>query len=129
LGGIVSGVQQVAGLIAEMAAASSEQASALDEINATVSQMDEMTQKNAALVEETTAAAQSLASQAGDLRALVGFFKLDTVAVEAAPAPATPTLRRAIAPTRPPVHTSPARRSAGAALQRAAADEDDWKEF
>ena len=134
LGGIVSGVQQVAGLIAEMAAASSEQASALDEINATVSQMDEMTQKNAALVEETTAAAHSLATQAGDLRALVGFFKLDAVAVETAPAPAAPTLRRAIAPTRPPVHTStihapPARRSAGAALQRATADEDDWKEF
>ncbi|MCW2237575.1 methyl-accepting chemotaxis protein [Azospirillum canadense] len=134
LGGIVSGVQQVAGLIAEMAAASSEQASALDEINATVSQMDEMTQKNAALVEETTAAAQSLATQAGDLRALVGFFKLDAVAVETASAPAAPTLRRAIAPTRPPVPTSPihttqARRSAGAALQRAAADEDDWKEF
>ena len=139
LGGIVSGVQQVAGLIAEMASASSEQASALDEINATVSQMDEMTQKNAALVEETTAAAHSLATQAGDLRALVGFFKLDAVAMEATPAPAAPTLRRAIAPTRPPAHTAkahtsaahtaPARRTAGAALQRVAADEDDWKEF
>jgi len=75
LGGIVSGVREVAGLISEMASASSEQASALDEINATVAQMDEMTQKNAALVEETTAAAQSLASQAHDLRDLVSFFR------------------------------------------------------
>nr|WP_246499872.1 methyl-accepting chemotaxis protein [Azospirillum soli] len=76
LEGIVSGVQQVASLIAEMASASSEQASALDEINVTVSHMDEMTQKNAALVEETTAASQSLANQATDLRRLVGYFKL-----------------------------------------------------
>ncbi|HYG91404.1 MAG TPA: hypothetical protein VD978_34685 [Azospirillum sp.] len=41
----------------------------MDEINAAVAQMDEMTQKNAALVEETTAATQSLANQANDLRA------------------------------------------------------------
>ena len=75
LDGIVSGVRQVAGLIAEMAAASAQQASALDEINNTVSHMDEMTQKNAALVEETTAAAHSLAGQAGDLRTLVAFFR------------------------------------------------------
>ncbi|MDQ2105014.1 methyl-accepting chemotaxis protein [Azospirillum isscasi] len=84
LEGIVSGVHQVAGLIAEMASASSEQAAALDEINATVSQMDEMTQKNAALVEETTAAAQAMAGQANDLKGLIGFFKLDPRAVPAA---------------------------------------------
>ncbi len=76
LGGIMAGVHQVATLIAEMASASTEQASALDEINSTVAQMDEMTQKNAALVEETTAAAQAMAGQAADLQSLVGFFKL-----------------------------------------------------
>ncbi|MEI6558089.1 MAG: methyl-accepting chemotaxis protein, partial [Rhodospirillaceae bacterium] len=59
LGGIVSGVNQVAAMIEEMATASAEQASAIDEINSAVAQLDEMTQKNAALVEETTAAAQS----------------------------------------------------------------------
>ncbi|KAA0678765.1 methyl-accepting chemotaxis protein [Roseomonas genomospecies 6] len=145
LEGIVSGVQQVAGLIAEMASASSEQAAALDEINATVSQMDEMTQKNAALVEETTAAAQSLANQATDLRSLVSFFKLDASAFAAAPAvhhhggaghgAAAPALRRSIAPTKPAVRkaAAPARPAGGnaasATLQRASADEDDWKEF
>jgi len=77
LGGIVAGVQQVAALIAEMASASTEQATALDEINSTVSQMDEMTQKNAALVEETSAAAQSMASQAEELNQLTSFFKVD----------------------------------------------------
>ncbi len=80
LDGIVSGVQQVATLIAEMASASAEQATALDEINSTVANMDEMTQKNAALVEETTAAAQAMSGQAGDLKSLVGFFKFDQAA-------------------------------------------------
>ena len=145
LEGIVSGVHQVAGLIAEMASASSEQAAALDEINATVSQMDEMTQKNAALVEETTAAAQSLATQATDLRSLVSFFKLDASAFAAAhavhhhggagQAAAAPVVRRNTAPAKPVVRkaAAPARpaaaKAASATLQRASADEDDWKEF
>ena len=108
LQGIVSGVQQVATLIAEMASASAEQATALDEINSTVANMDEMTQKNAALVEETTAAAQAMSGQAGDLKALVGFFKFEQAAgygYAAAPhamtgAYSAPTTRR------PPAHTS-----------------------
>ncbi|MBK1836522.1 HAMP domain-containing protein [Azospirillum sp. YIM B02556] len=115
LEGIVSGVQQVATLIAEMASASAEQATALDEINSTVANMDEMTQKNAALVEETTAAAQAMSGQAGDLKSLVGFFKFEQAAgfgaagfgYAAAPramavnaAPAVATTRRAPAPTR-----------------------------
>jgi methyl-accepting chemotaxis protein len=76
LQGIVGDVREVATLISEMAAASGEQASALDEINSTVAQMDEMTQKNAALVEETTAAAQAMTGQAVDLKSLVGFFRV-----------------------------------------------------
>jgi len=78
LGGIVAGVQQVAGLIAEMTAASTEQAAGLDQVNAAVAQMDEMTQKNAALVEETSAAAQSMAGQAEELRHLTTFFTVTT---------------------------------------------------
>ena len=76
LDGIAKGVQQVAALIGEIAMASQEQASALDEINSAVASMDEMTQKNAALVEETTAAAQSMSGQASDLRQQMSFFKL-----------------------------------------------------
>ena len=75
LRGIGKGVQDVAALISEIAGASQEQASALDEINSAVASMDEMTQKNAALVEETTAAAQSMAGQASDLRCQMAFFK------------------------------------------------------
>ncbi len=138
LGGIVSGVQQVASLIAEMASASSEQASALDEINAAVAQMDEMTQKNAALVEETTAAAQAMAGQAGDLKTLVGFFKLDQAASArpaARQAAARPAVQRVVKATRP----APAPAARPAAAPKVAAGgtlrhisdvpDDDWKEF
>ena len=75
LTGIVEGIQQVAALIAEMTEASGEQATALDEINSTMASMDEMTQKNAALVEETTAAAHAMANQASDLQTLMSFFR------------------------------------------------------
>ena len=74
LGGIVDSVNRVAAMIKEMAAASSEQASAIDEINLAVAHLDEMTQKNAALVEETTAASQAMAGQSRDLKDLMAFF-------------------------------------------------------
>ncbi len=91
LSGIVQGVQQVAMLVGEIAGASAEQASALEEINAAVSAMDEMTQKNAALVEETTAAAQSMAEQASDVEGQMSFFTL----VEAVPETILPPRRAA----------------------------------
>ena len=77
LNGIAEGVNKVAAVIADIATASSEQATALDEINSAVAGLDEMTQKNAALVEETTAAAQSMAGQARDLKDLMAFFVTD----------------------------------------------------
>jgi methyl-accepting chemotaxis protein len=74
---IVNSIKKVSDIVAEIAAASREQATGLDQINTAVGSMDEMTQRNAALVEETTAAAQSLNSQANELANLVGFFKVD----------------------------------------------------
>lgn len=71
---IVSTVKQVTDIVAEIAAASTEQARAMQEINTAVGQMDEMTQRNGALVEETSAATQNLASQARELTRLVSFF-------------------------------------------------------
>ncbi len=122
LQGIVSGVQQVATLIAEMASASAEQATALDEINSTVANMDEMTQKNAALVEETTAAAQSMSSQAGDLKALVGFFKFDQAAGSgyAAASHAMTGTYAAPATRRTPAQTSTQASARGTAAKQAA---------
>ncbi len=73
---IVGSVKQVVDIIAEIAAASREQATGLDEVNTAVGNMDEMTQRNGALVEQTTASAQSMANQASHLAELVGYFKV-----------------------------------------------------
>lgn len=74
LKGIVSSVRQVAGIVSEIASASVEQATGIDEINAAVAQMDETTQQNAALVEQNTAAAQSMLEQSKTMEKLIGFF-------------------------------------------------------
>src|SRR3546814_4342685 len=66
----------VADIVAEIAAASREQSTGLEQINTAVGSMDEMTQRNGALVEETSAAAQSLANQAGELAALVQRYRI-----------------------------------------------------
>ncbi len=74
---ILGGVRRVADIVAEIAAASSEQATGIDQVNAAVSQMDEMTQQNAALVEESTAAAHALAEQSRELNQQMEFFHTD----------------------------------------------------
>lgn len=74
---IVASITEVASIISEIASASSQQATGIEEINSAVAQMDEMTQQNAALVEENTAAAQSLVDQAYELEEMMKFFSLD----------------------------------------------------
>ncbi len=71
---ILTSVRRVADIVAEIAAASAEQASGIDQVNSAVTQMDEMTQQNAALVEESTAAAQALEQQSRELNRLMAFF-------------------------------------------------------
>lgn len=73
---IVSSVKRVNDIISDIANASVEQAAGIDEINGAITQMDEVTQQNAALVEENTAAAQSLVQQAAALDRMMQFFKL-----------------------------------------------------
>jgi methyl-accepting chemotaxis protein len=71
---IVTSVKKVTDIVAEIAAASAEQAAGLDEVNKAVVQMDGMTQQNAALVEEAAAASESLGEQADSLDQLITFF-------------------------------------------------------
>ncbi len=73
---IVVSIKRVNDIMNEIAAASAEQSSGIDEVSKAVSQMDEMTQQNAALVEEAAAAAESMRNQASDLNNRVGTFKL-----------------------------------------------------
>jgi len=127
---IVSGVKKVADIVAEIAAASREQSTGLEQINTAVGSMDEMTQRNGALVEETSAAAQSLANQAGELAALVQRYRINNAARPAANAAVVP-LRQPVKPAaRPaakkPVANNPAR-PALVASQKAGSEE--WAQF
>jgi methyl-accepting chemotaxis protein len=98
---IVQSVQRVSDIINEITAASSEQSDGIGQINVAVNQLDQMTQQNAALVEESTAAAESLREQAARLTEVVAGFKLNEGA--APPMAARAPSPRAPAPTpRPP---------------------------
>lgn len=74
---IVTAIKRVNDIMSEIAAASVEQSSGIEEVNTAVNQMDEMTQQNAALVEEAAAAAESLQSQAEQLQSNLSVFRLD----------------------------------------------------
>ena len=73
---IVSSVQRVTDIMGEITAASHEQTSGIEQINRAVAEMDLVTQQNAALVEESTAAAQSMQQQTSDLSQMVSIFRL-----------------------------------------------------
>jgi len=74
---VVGSVRRVTDIVGEISAASQEQSTGIEEVNRAITQMDEVTQQNAALVEEAAAAAQSLQDQAGKLAQVVGVFKLE----------------------------------------------------
>jgi methyl-accepting chemotaxis protein len=146
LGEIVAAIKKVSDIVAEIAAASAEQATGLDQVNTAVGNMDEMTQRNSALVEETSAAAQALAGQARELADAVAFFKLggsDAPRLTAAPVAAKPMAAKPAATKpaaiKPAAAAKPAHGPAPAAKPVAMAppppppatggNDDDWKEF
>ena len=93
---IVASVKRVTDIMGEISAASEEQSSGIDQVNRAVSQMDEVTQQNAALVEEAAAAAGSLQEQAQRLAEAVAVFKINAGEVIDVPAQqlAQPRARR-----------------------------------
>jgi len=80
---VVSRVRKVTDLIGEITAAGREQHEGIDQVNRAVTQLDEMTQQNAALVEQSSAAATSLKAQAGKLSESVSVFRLATGSFQA----------------------------------------------
>jgi len=74
---VLESIRRVTDTMTEISAASSEQTSGIEQINQAVTQMDTVTQQNAALVEEAAAAATALQEQAEKLSQVVGFFRLD----------------------------------------------------
>ncbi|CAD1791383.1 HAMP domain-containing protein [Xanthomonas arboricola pv. juglandis] len=128
---IVASVQRVTDIMGEISAASQEQSAGIEQVNQTITQMDETTQQNAALVEEATAAARSMEEQAGHLAEAVSVFKLDEPAAPAAPAArARPVASRPVAVT---PATKPAARAAATpsrtAKPQAALADGNWQEF
>jgi len=112
LGEIVVSVKRMTDLIAEISAASREQAQGVEEVNRAVTQMDQVTTQNASLVDEASTATQALAGQAQALAELVAFFDLgDGDARRAAPA------ARSAATVGAPARPLPAARAATAAAR------------
>jgi methyl-accepting chemotaxis protein len=98
---IVSGVQRVTDVIGEISAATTEQSGGLRLVNEAVAQLDQMTQQNAALVEESAAAAQSMAEQSRRLTQTVVRFKVSAVSATPAPGPRTAPPARTLQPAQP----------------------------
>jgi hypothetical protein len=105
MGEIVSSVQRVTDLIGEITASSNEQRDGIGQVNQAVANLDQMTQQNAALVEESAAAASALHDQAERLAQVVAVFNVGSFA---ALSPVAPTRRLAPVPTpRLPLRTVP----------------------
>jgi len=116
---ILTQVTQINGVVIEIAASAEEQSTGLQQVNTAVNQMDQVTQQNAAMVEEATAASHALTSEADTLARLIARFDVGE-----------PPRAQAAHPTPPPPRTVTAMKTVGprggAAL---AADEDRWDEF
>jgi methyl-accepting chemotaxis protein len=120
---IVAGAKRVGDIISEIAAAGAEQTSGITQVNLAVGQMDDMTQQNAALVEEAAAASESLDEQGQTLQRLIAFFDTGVESTaQLAPASAAP---------RPePVTTAPEPiRTPAAVPAIGASSDDEWDEF
>jgi methyl-accepting chemotaxis protein len=133
-------VKRVSDIIGEITAASAEQSDGIGQINVSVTQLDQMTQQNAALVEQSAAAAESLKEQAAKLSQVVATFKLDAgSAVHAAPRPVVPAPAKPIAARKPPQTASAAPRISTpprpialpkpAAVAAGPAGAGDWETF
>jgi methyl-accepting chemotaxis protein len=94
---IVASVKKVSDIVAEIAAASREQSSGIEQVNRAVMQMDELTQQNAALVEEATAASQTMAEQVRGLNQMLDRYRVNDM-IESARSYAAPVA--AVAPAR-----------------------------
>lgn len=117
---IVSAVEVVSVMMRDIASAAREQTSGIEQVNTAISQMDEMTQQNAALVEEATAAGQAMADQANNMNSVVDFFNFGQAMAANANRPIRMDTRRTAAPVAKAKHTK---------TIRPVAAEDEWEDF
>jgi uncharacterized phage infection (PIP) family protein YhgE len=147
---VVTAIRRVTDIMGEISAASSEQSTGVAQVGEAITQMDQVTQQNAALVEEMAAAAGSLSHQAHELVGAVTVFKLTQAQAETsatkgkaaalpvhrpviARAPAAPAraVKAAAAPAvlGQPAAAQPAAVKTAAAKTAAAGAQDDWESF
>jgi methyl-accepting chemotaxis protein len=126
---VVTSIKRVNDIMSEIAAASAEQATGIDEVSKAVAQMDEVTQQNAALVEEAAAAAESLQAEAEQLATRVAMFKLDD-SQDKQPVLSKKRLTNKLTPNDKPTAKAPkipvAKKLKATAVT---ADEDEWESF
>ncbi|HKT72913.1 MAG TPA: methyl-accepting chemotaxis protein [Steroidobacteraceae bacterium] len=108
---IVASVKKVSDIVAEIAAASREQSSGIEQVNRAVMQMDELTQQNAALVEQATAASQAMAEQVRGLNQMLARYRASGIQELAESMAAAPAPVRSSAPTRSQASARAERRS------------------
>lgn len=126
---IVGGVKKVGDIISEIAAASIEQSQGIEQVNQAVSEMDEITQQNAALAEEASAASVSMSDQSTDMINLLQFFSfngapspVNRAVDQQAPPPVSPK------PTLHRMNKSQAKDMVGKSFVETSED-DEWDEF
>ena len=119
---IVRQVGEISNVVGEIAASAKEEALGLGQVNTAVNQMDQVTQQNAAMVEQSTAASRVLADEAQELARLVARFRVTGGGVQTA-------TRTVGAPRAHQPAPRPVSRGATALATAAHADEDSWEEF
>ncbi len=125
LSAIVHAVKKVSDIVGEIAAASTEQSAGIEQINKAIIQMEQVTQQNAALVEESAAASEAMDEESRSLNGLIGFFKVGDAAASLAAMPPRVDRRAADRPW-----SRPAAAPAPKALKAAAGgDQEAWDEF
>ena len=128
LGQIETRVLKINDHIHSIATAAREQSTGLGEVSTAINQMDQVTQQNAAMVEEANAATHKLSAEADSLARLISHFKLDdTGSRRVAAAPARENARPVASPARKMLNT--VARAFGGAQSNAAVAKDSWEEF
>ena len=135
LADIVSAVEKVAVMIQDVSNAALEQNSGISQINQAIAQMDEMTQQNAALVEETSAASRAMSEEATNMNNLIAFFRLGGNAMmSAGPAAFSAPPSEPIKTYSPSSSPAPAAAPApgpqtGSDSAASFSEDDDWEDF
>jgi hypothetical protein len=114
---IVAAAKKVANIIGEISFASQQQANGLDQVNHAIMQMDEFTQRNAEMAQQTSSVAGSMTSQAKALTDLISLFKIEDAVATKTPVRSVPAAKR------------PATPAPRAAMKRVSGSDVQWQDF